>query len=192
MKMKVLILYNIATMIQKGVADDLLCEQEIKIILPLIIDLLRNKGHEVESLETNLTLWENLKERKGKFDIVLNLAEAFGGGNKNEALVPMMLEALGIPFTGASAQNMSFTMDKEKTNLVMNAYGIAVPGHQVFRNETAVLDPSLKFPLIVKPIREEASIGIRLDSVVRNEGDLRKKVGEVLSLYRQPALVESF
>jgi D-alanine-D-alanine ligase len=50
----------------------------------------------------------------------------------------------------------------------------------------------LTFPLIVKPIREEASIGIRHDSVVEDLESLQRKAAEVIRLYRQPAIVESF
>ena len=49
-----------------------------------------------------------------------------------------------------------------------------------------------KFPLIVKPIREEASIGIYYDSVVSSRKQLYAKVATVLEKSRQPALVEEF
>ena len=104
--MRILILYNVATLLKKGDEQDLICEQEILIIVPLVASLLRLKGYDVETLETSYSLWEQLKTRKGSFDIVLNMAEAFGGGNNNEVLVPMMLEALDIPFTGASAHKI--------------------------------------------------------------------------------------
>lgn len=103
-----------------------------------------------------------------------------------------MLEALEIPFTGASSHNMHLTLDKEKTKLVARGYGIPVPKYQVFRSGDEALHNNFSFPLIVKPIREEASIGIYADSVVTSETELRTKVLRVIRLYRQPALVESF
>lgn len=190
--MRILILYNVARDLRKGTPRDLLCEQEIVIIVPLIVAALSAHGHEVTTLETTFELWEELKVRRSSIDLVFNLAEAFGGGNKDEPLVPAMLEALGIPFTGASAHNMQLTLDKEKTSLVVKGHGIPVPQHQVFRGAGEPLREGLDFPLIVKPIREEASIGIHADSVVGNEADLRRKVEEILSLYCQPALVETF
>lgn len=189
---KVVILYNIATEVKRGAVEDLKCEEEIKIILPLVVDLLRARGYEVEALETTMALWENLKTRKGTFDIVFNLAEAFGGGNKDAVLVPYMLEALGIPCTGASPHAMALTLDKEKTKLVVEHYGVPVAKHQIFRTGDEVLDPNLEFPLIIKPIREEASIGIQSSSVVRDEAALRIKVAEVIEKYAQPAMAEQF
>lgn len=190
--MRVLILYNVATILKKGIQDDLICEQEITIIVPLVVELLLARGHHVETLQTDYDLWEQLKARRGQFDIVLNMAEAFGGTNSNETFVPAVLEALEIPFTGASSHNMHLTLDKEKTKLVVKGYGVPVPGHQIFRSRTEKLESGLKFPLIVKPVREEASIGIHFDSVVTTQKSLYRKVADTLRQYRQPVIVEEF
>jgi len=189
---RILVLYNIARDLKKGVESDLICEQEISIIVPLVAELLRLRVFKVDTLETTFNLWEELKRMKCHFDIVLNMAEAFGGGNSNETLVPAMLEALQIPFTGASSYNMQLTLDKEKSKLVAMGYGILVPPYQIFRRVDDSLSPYLSFPLIVKPIREEGSIGIYQDSVVKNEDELRRKVQDTISRYKQPALVEQF
>ena len=190
--MRILILYNLATEVKKGTTDDLLCEKEIETILPLVIDLLMAKGHEVSSLQADLDLWENLRKRKENIDIVLNLAEGFGGGNTNETAVPAILEALEIPFTGASSHNMHFTLDKEKTKLVLSSHGIPSAPHLLVRELADLESFNLPYPVIVKPVREEASVGITYDSVVSDIGALRRQVQEVLSLYSQPALVEQF
>lgn len=190
--MRILILYNVAQDVKKGTTADLVCEQEIVTIVPQIVAALSACGHKVSTLETTFELWEQLKIYKPNIDLVFNLAEAFGGGNKDEPLIPAMLEALEIPFTGASAHNMYLTLDKEKTKLVALGYEIPVPEYQLFRAITDLRRQDLNFPLIVKPIREEASIGIHADSVVNNDADLHRKVDEVISRYRQPALVESF
>jgi len=189
---RILVLYNIATDLKKGVASDLLCEQEIMIIVPLVEQLLKDYGHQVKTLPTTMELWEELKRRRGEFDLVLNMAEAFGGGNNNETFVPALLEALDIPFTGASSHNMQLTLDKEKSKLVCMGYGVPVTPYQLFRRVDEPLAPHLAFPLIVKPIREEGSIGIYQDSVVFNEVQLRRKVQDTLARYHQPAIVEQF
>lgn len=190
--MRILVLYNTAKQLKKGIKADLVCEQEIAIVVPLVKKLLKVKGHSVQTMETDFNLWEKLKRKKKSVDIVLNLAEAFGGGNANETLVPEMLEALEIPFTGASSHNMHLTLDKEKTKLVLAYYGLPVPSYQIFRRPEDKLVSGLKFPVIVKPIREEASIGIYHDSVVFSQEQLRAKVCAILKNYSQPALVEEF
>ncbi len=190
--MRVLILYNLARDVKKGDEQDLICEQEISIIVPLVSEALSLQGHDTQTLETTFDVWEHLKAKKETFDIVFNLAEAFGWTNKHETLIPAMLEALEIPFTGATAQNMHLTLDKEKTKLAVLHYGIPVPEYQVMRNADDVFQSNLRFPLIVKPIREEASIGIQIGSVVNSVANLRERVALVLDKYAQPALVEQF
>lgn len=190
--MKILILYNLAREVRKGSQADLSCEQEISIIVPLMSEALRERGYQVETMETTLDVWERLKANRASVDIVLNMAEAFGGTNSNETLIPAMLESLEIPFTGASSQNMHLTLDKEKTKLLARSCGIPVPEHQVFRGALEPLRSGLHFPLIVKPIREEASIGIHQDSVVTSEAALWAKARETLRAYRQPVLIEEF
>lgn len=190
--MRVLVLYNVATILKKGRVEDLVCEQEMKIILPLVVDILRQKGHEVESLEASFDLWNEMLKRRGQFDIVFNLAEGFGGCNSQEVFVPALLEALEVPFTGASLHNFVLTHDKGKANLILNAHGIPTPRQQVFYPKQEVINPDLTFPLIVKPLHEGASIGITYESVVTSIDLLVDRVHNVFSLYRQPALVEEF
>lgn len=190
--MKILVLYNVATEAKKGVSDDLICEKEIEIIVPLVIKLLSVRGYEVSSLKADLNLWENLRKCRKDVDLVFNLAEGFGGGNTNETVVPAILEALEIPFTGASAHNMNFTMDKEKTKLVLTSYGVPSVPHVLVREMSDLNTFFLSYPVIVKPVREEASIGITYSSVVSNECLLRRQVKELLFLYHQPVLVEQF
>lgn len=190
--MEILILYNIATELRKGRPSDLDCEQESRIIVPLIVDILRDRGYGVSAMRASYNLWENLKRRRTTIGLVFNLAEGFGGTNTNEPVVPAMLEALEIPFTGSSAQNMNFTLDKEKTKLVLASHGIPVTPHQLYRTGLEGRREDMEFPLIVKPVREEASIGIYADSVVTSQEALDRKVRESMELYGQPALVEKF
>jgi D-alanine-D-alanine ligase len=65
-----------------------------------------------------------------------------------------------------------------------------VPRGKLVDREDAALD--LAFPLIVKPAREDASVGISSASVVRDEAALAERVKHVLEHYRQPALVEEY
>jgi len=189
---RVLVLYNLAERLEKGVPSDLVCEQEITIIVPLVAELLSKKGYCVEILKADLDLWEVLKKRRGDFDIVFNLAEGFGGANSNEVFVPALLEALKIPFTGASLHNFVLTHDKAKANIVLNAHGVPTPHHNVFYPGQEITLNGLRFPLIVKPVYEGASIGITYDSVVSEQNGLVSRVYNVFNVYRQPALVEEF
>jgi D-alanine-D-alanine ligase len=51
---------------------------------------------------------------------------------------------------------------------------------------------SLHYPLIVKPLYEGSSIGIRNDSLVKTRFEMRERVSWLLDRYREPALVEEY
>lgn len=190
--MRILLLYNRARQVRKGNERDLSCELEIEIIAPLVRDLLTEAGHSVELLETDYDLWERLKASRSCFDLVVNLAEAFGGTNSYEPLVPAMLEALQIPYTGATAHSIGITLDKVVTKRIAQAVGVETPRYVVAYDSLLPDVDQLRFPLIVKPVREEASIGIDAESVVCDAASLKSRVTDVWRLYRQPALIEEF
>lgn len=86
---------------------------------------------------------------------------------------------------------MALCMEKPVTKAVLASRGIPVPrGVTMERgNESSA---SLRFPLMVKPAREDASHGISMDSLVRDESQLRRQVRHVIETYSQPALVEEY
>jgi D-alanine-D-alanine ligase len=190
--MKILILYNVAVSLKRGVEGDLDCEQEILVIVPLAKAILELAGHTVTALECDFDIWERLKRLRGSIDLIFNLAESFGGTNSDEPLIPAMLEALNLPFIGASNRNMCFALDKEKTKLIAKAFGVPVLPHSVFDKMGDFLNVPFQYPMIVKPIREEASIGIDLSSVVSDSDELEARVAHVIAAYRAPAIVEPF
>jgi D-alanine-D-alanine ligase len=78
------------------------------------------------------------------------------------------------------------------TKRVLAYHGLPTPAFQSFDSPNAPLDPALTFPLFVKPSREGTGMGVMVDSIVHNEAMLRAKLEQVISRYRQPALVERF
>jgi D-alanine-D-alanine ligase len=63
---------------------------------------------------------------------------------------------------------------------------------QVFYSSEEKLKSSLRFPLIVKPIREGSSAGIRNRSLVNNSKELHERVKEIINDFKQPAIAEKF
>lgn len=190
--MKILVLYNHATALVKGRQEDLACEQEILVIVPIIADILRNLGHEVTTLPAGIELWNELRKKRGEVDLIFNLAEGFGGANTNELFVPSMLEVLGIPFTGPGFRTYVIAYDKWKAATVLGTLGIPHPSAQLFQPGESASSARVTFPAIVKPAHEDASLGISYDSVVTNMGDLADRILRIHQLYSQAALVEEF
>ena len=150
---------------------------------------LRAAGHEVQLVEATEALVPWLVAHP--VDLVFNIAEGAYNGHR-ESQVPAILEALKIPCTGSSSLVLALALDKTKTKQVLAYEGLPTPGWQLFRTAAEALNPRLAFPLIVKPNREGSGKGICRESVVSNEGALRRQVERIRDHYRQDALVEEF
>lgn len=123
-------------------------------------------------------------------DALINLCEGYYGRPQWESNVAGIFELLGIAFTGNAAKTLAICQDKFKAKAVLRAAGLPTAPAQLMQMGEEPLE--LKFPLIVKPNSEDASLGIYPDSVVRDEESLRRQVRRCLDNYRQPVLVEAF
>ena len=132
------------------------------------------------------------KLRRLRPDVVVNLCESLGGDSRGEMAVPTLLEVLGLPYTGSPALALGLALNKDRAKELLRAAGVPVPAAFVVAHPDEVARIDLPFPLIVKPSREDASVGIDSDSVVHNRASLAWAVERVLRTHHQPALVETF
>jgi len=184
--MKVAILYNIPGEGSTRSKIEMEAELEVLETVEGAKLSLEAKGIEAVPLGCSLEALFSLKS----FDLVFNLAEGFGDDLRAEPNVAGFIELLGVPYTGSPPGALEVARDKHLSKLVLENEGIPTPRFQLFRNQD---DPfSLDFPVIIKPVLEDASIGITSDSIVRDVDDLRVKVARILETYRQPALVEEY
>jgi D-alanine-D-alanine ligase len=123
-------------------------------------------------------------------DCAFNLCESLAGDARLESAVPVLLELLGIPFTGSPPEVLSFALRKDRVKLRLEAAGIPTPPGRVLTGPGDACD--LPFPLIVKPVREDGSVGISRTSVVRSPSELARAIEAVVTSLRQPCLVEQF
>jgi len=184
--MKVAILYNIPGEGSIRSKTEMAAELEVLETVEGAKLSLEAKGIEAVPLSCSLEALFSLKN----FDLVVNLAEGFGDNLRAEPNVAGFIELLGVPYTGSPPGALEVARDKGLSKLVLEREGIPTPRFQLFRtpDEPFCLD----FPVIIKPVLEDASIGITADSIVRDETDLRAKVARVLETYSQPALVEEY
>lgn len=152
--------------------------------------VLEAAGHEAIFFDVNEKTYEEL--RKSNIDMAFNVCERFNGSSLFEPHIASMLELLNIPYTGSGPLTLATCINKVRVKEILMHHGILTPNYQVFYSRNKKLDTELKFPLIVKPVCMDNSIGITADAVVHNEEELRSKVGYILRTYDQPALVEEF
>lgn len=147
-------------------------------------------GHEVVLLEADAAFSERLAAARP--DLVFNVAEGRIGAESRESYVPMVCEALDVPYTGSGPLALALALDKARTKEVLAYRGLATAPWQVLTSAEEELDRSLRFPLIVKLLREGSSMGLDVASVVDDELALRTRVAHLNDAYHEPALVEEF
>ncbi|HEY8542290.1 MAG TPA: ATP-grasp domain-containing protein [Pseudothermotoga sp.] len=129
---------------------------------------------------------DNLFEKIVMFDAVFNLSTA-----SKQIHVPAILELLKIPYTGSTSQAHAICIDKVKTKIILSYYGI--PTASFISVDIKEQVPEIQFyPAIVKPSCEGSAKGLDADSVVRDYDSLVRKVRDIHTRFKQPALVEQF
>jgi D-alanine-D-alanine ligase len=128
--------------------------------------------------------------RRKKPDLVFNLCEGVEGRPRWEMHFALVLEMLGIPFTGCDPVAVGICGDKWMTKQLLNAAGISTPRGFLVTSPGDV--PAVDGTWIVKPSLEDAGIGIDETSVCSTRAQLAAQCQHVIKTYRQPALVEEF
>ncbi len=124
--------------------------------------------------------------------MVFNLCEGAFGKSALEMHIAALLELYGARFTGSGPLALGLSLNKGLTKDILSGSGITTPEYAVMDEIPARLKKNLKFPLIVKPLREDASIGIDSGAVVKTMKELKKRVDFILERYLQPAIVEEY
>ena len=125
-------------------------------------------------------------------ELVVNLCESIGADSRGEMAIPCLLDLCGIPFTGSGALALGLALHKNKAKELLRARGVPTPQAALVTSVAEVARIELPYPLIVKPTREDASVGIDFDSVVNDPISLAHAVARVVEELDQPALVEQY
>ncbi len=131
--------------------------------------------------------------KQEKPDLIFNLCETFRGDNKFEFNVTALLEMLRIPFTGSSSGSLFLTNDKHISKKILSYHRVAYPAFFIVALGREVFVPkNMSFPLFVKPVHQDASIGIDANSLVRTQEELEAKVRSIHVTVKDDALVEEY
>jgi D-alanine-D-alanine ligase len=123
---------------------------------------------------------------------VFNLCESIHGDNRFESLMPLLMDLANVAYTGSCPFGLSLALRKEKVKEILRGCGVPVARGRLVTSVSDCAHLEISFPAIVKPAREDASVGICSASVTHNQAALEARVAHVLENYRQPALVEEF
>ena len=143
-----------------------------------VVSTLRNMGHDARPLgvSSDLAVIRAAIE-EFKPHVCFNLLEEFHGVALYDQHVVSYLELLRQPFTGCNPRGLTLAHDKALSKKVLAYHRIPAPRFKVFPIGRKVKKPArLAYPLIVKSLTEDASLGISQASVVNNDEKLAERV----------------
>jgi D-alanine-D-alanine ligase len=190
--LKVVLLYNLVERLQKGEEKDALAEDAVIEEIGAVESAVRSLGHQcfvVAIRDEIFSVIHWLKEIRP--DVVFNLCEGVYGNSCWEMDIPALLDLFRIPYTGSPPLTLGLCQDKGKVKDILLSQGIQTPRYKVFDRPVRQIENGF-FPVIVKPVHEDGSLGISKESVVFDEVHLKRQVRYVIEKYGQPALVEEF
>jgi D-alanine-D-alanine ligase len=157
-----------------------------------VAEALVKLGHEAELHELDGSVKGLHALARKDCDVVFNLAESFAGNDTADYCIAAYLELLEKRFTGAGSHGLLFAQDKAVAKKILEFHGIHTP---VFaRSFRGRLDFShdLAFPVIVKPAREDGSIGIEFNAVVSSIRELMERIDWLHTNFDSPVLIEEY
>lgn len=151
-------------------------------------------GHEVHKLG----IYDDLTPLRDAIQtftphIAFNMTEAFRDIHLYDQHVVSHLELLAQPYTGCNPRGMTLARDKALTKKIMHYHRIRTPAFAVFPRRRKIHRPKkLTFPLLVKSINVEGSIGIAQASVVHDDQKFEERVRFIHESLETYAIAEQY
>lgn len=189
----VVVLYNESDRLIKGEEKDLISDQDVIKCAEAIAAALRTSAIETELVPITKEAEHTLAAFDPQKWLIFNLAEGWGGRLYEESRIAWLLESRGYHFTGSCGRAIALTTNKALAKSFLSRAGLHTPDWWLLHSPDQISKKrGLPFPLFVKPVAEDASLGIGKESVVHDHKALRDRVSYVIDRYHQSALVEEF
>lgn len=159
-----------------------------------VVSGLKKLGHDVQTLGVVSDLNKiSVAITEFKPHIAFNLLEEFDGEALFDQNVVSFLELKGLAYTGCSPRGLILARDKAISKKILSYHRIPFPRFQVFSKSRKIrLRKDMAYPLFVKSLFEEASLGISQASVVHNDESLIERVQFIHESVGTDAIVERY
>ena len=125
--------------------------------------------------------------------IVFNMLEEFDGQVLFDQHLVSYLELKKVRYTGCNPRGLTLAHDKALSKRILAHHRIPVPAFAVFSPGRKVRRPAkLAFPLLVKSLIDEGSVGISRASVVHDDTALAERVALIHRQSGSPAIAEQY
>jgi len=165
------------------------CQAEYDVKMALL-----RLGHEVKIIG----VWDELTPirqviEEWKPHICFNLLEDFAGNSALDYYVVSYLEMLKMPYTGCNPRGLLLARDKALSKKILTYHRIDVPDFMVFPYRQKIGKfRKLPYPMFVKSLIEEGSVGIAQASYVENEAELRERVAKLHDITKGDVIAEQY
>lgn len=159
-----------------------------------VLAALRELGHAVE----HLALFDDLDLLRQKIagfapDLIFNLADQFRNNRAFDQNIASFLALNGIPFTGCGPTGLMLCKHKAISKKILSYHRIHTPAFVTLPRGRRIARPKqLRFPILIKPLKEESSIGISQASFVETDEEFRERVAFIHEKYDNDVIAEEY
>src|SRR5919106_1900249 len=157
-----------------------------------VAEVLTKLGHEPVMYELDGTQKSLLGLAKLECDLVFNLAESFADDDTADFKITAFLDLLGKKYTGTGPHGLMLAQDKAVAKKIFAFHGIHTPVFAKCFRGRLDFSHDLHFPVIVKPAREDGSIGIEFSAVVNSIKELMERMDWLHAHFDSPVLIEEY
>lgn len=159
-----------------------------------VLTALAELDHTVE----HLAIFDDLNLLRQKLDsfqpdIIFNLADQFKNNRAFDQNIASFLEMHGVPFTGCGSTGLTLCKHKAISKKILGYHRIRVPEFTVIGRGKRIARPArLKFPILVKPLKEEASYGISQASFIETDEQFKERVQFIHTSHNCDVIAEEY
>ena len=151
-------------------------------------------GHSIEHLAIFDDL-DLLRQKLQSFqpDIVFNLADQFKNNRAFDQHIVSFLAMQGVPFTGCGCTGLTLCKHKGISKKILGYHRIHTAAFVIIPRGKRIARPNrLKFPILIKPLKEEASLGISQASFVETDEQFNERVQFIHEKFDNDVIAEEY
>jgi D-alanine-D-alanine ligase len=159
-----------------------------------LMEALSELGYTTE----HLAIFDNLDLLRQKLqgfnpDAIFNLADQFNNNRAFDQNIVSFLEMHGLPFTGCGSTGLTLCKNKAISKKILGYHRIHVPNFVTIARGKRIAQPKhLNFPILIKPLKEEASLGISQASFVETDEQFKERVQFIHEKYDNDVIAEEY
>ena len=158
-----------------------------------VLQSLEKRGHQVKAMAAESKIKSLVAQLENDdSDIIMNLCESLAGVDLLAINVASLLEFMGKPFTGTGSVGLILAQDKGLSKKLFHFHGIKYPKFSIMDAGQVEWSDKLSFPVFVKPLNADSSVGIDQKAIVRNIKELMERISYIHTEINAPALIEEY